>query len=338
VGILFVRSLLTSSLWMAFLCRPDTDLAKSVTAITNKMPITEIIRTALIMADSTPVSPIDAANATYTRVFWISVCVVFGLTIATAVATAILGVWFWNSGNKVQELVQADADSRIQNADDKAIAAIQATKQANATADILRKNLDALAANSFEPTAYLSPGNGPTPEFHLPPDVDAATVIEPNTVITFLGSNALLTNKFPYPAIKQLDQSIVVIERDSLGVYVSARIYNEDGVQVCTIAKNMLVNNDKDRFRIVHDKPNRLVLSNRENNQILLDVEFINEHCVRFLGDFYMRDKVHVVITDGWVSVGDGNNRHSDVTTVNMSAGLKYLPSRLVKGAFRVSF
>jgi hypothetical protein len=186
-------------------------------------------------------------------------------------------------------------------------------------AERLRISLESVTSNTFEPAAYLTPGNDPTPS------VDILGIrkdlITPSTIIGLLGSQHLVMTKLPFAVLLKDHIPQMIVERDSMGVYISAKLYDESGSRViCTINKTLLINNDNNRFKIKHDSPNRLVLINRDDNSTVIDVEFVNSLFLRILGDFYMRDGVHVVISKASVDFDNGNFVVNGVTLEGSSA------------------
>jgi hypothetical protein len=85
---------------LAFRIIAHTPIA--IAAIENKANV-------MFIANSQPSSPIETAATAHTRLFFLYV----GVLVVAALATAVLTVLVWRSGNKYTDAIRADAEARI---------------------------------------------------------------------------------------------------------------------------------------------------------------------------------------------------------------------------------
>jgi hypothetical protein len=137
-------------------------------------------------------------------------------------------------------------------------------------------------------TGALVPGDRPSPNA---PTTRNRPQIPESAMRVFIGSSLIWTEtrEFPRVIIRQGQEDMLTIEKADGGFVVSAKVFNKDGKIVCQITNNRFDLNTKTVFRIDRPSPSQLVVIDDEARMVL-DIDFINPHTVRILGDFYLRD------------------------------------------------
>lgn len=168
---------------------------------------------------------------------------------------------------------------------------------------------DAEVADTKENVNLLVPGTGTTPT--LPANVE----IPDEAVLVYLGNSLHWTTTFPHAVIEQETEvayqtlagikheteKMILIERDGLNVFVTAKFFDHNGDIICEILKNRFHQNDANVFRI-ESTPHRLVVIDKEG-RTALDLEYVNERCIRLLGDFHYRYGYRVIIRPDWQEI-----------------------------------
>ena len=172
----------------------------------------------------------------------------------------------------------------------------------------------------------LTHGNGPTPpvkfptvpiEFNYKP-----AVIPDSAMILFLGNAVAWTSTFPHSVITQAGEDLITINRSNDGIVISAKFFDKTGKIVCEIVDNAFHLNNNNVFRMERP-PHGLKVFNDEA-RCVLEVDFINEHAVRFFGDFYLRNGLHVIMTPDQFRLGAGD--FSGNIMGGNSGGAVYIP------------
>jgi hypothetical protein len=155
---------------------------------------------------------------------------------------------------------------------------------------------DARASN------VLTHGSGSTP----PVEFLGKPVMPPDSaMIMFFGNAVAWTSTFPFSVIKQADEDVITINRNNDGIVISAKLFDRTGKIVCEIVDNAFHLNPNKLFRM--DKPPHGLRVFNDEARCVLDIEFINERTVRFFGDFYLRNGLHVVMAPTQLLLGDGD-------------------------------
>jgi hypothetical protein len=141
----------------------------------------------------------------------------------------------------------------------------------------------------------LIPGDGEMPEL---PRVQQpyADEIRDSRFFVFLGRAIVCVDHFPFAIIRQLDESMISLDREGHALALSAKFFNEAGKIVCEIVRNELHFNEKNIFRIERASPQQFSVLDDEARQVI-SVEYINARAVRIIGYFFLRNGLLVHIS-----------------------------------------
>lgn len=142
----------------------------------------------------------------------------------------------------------------------------------------------------------LTPNNKPTPP-------NPCGSIPPNALVLFLGDSASYTTAFPHTVIEVGQEQILIINKEKDKITLSAKLFSRDGKIVAELKDNKFFINPNNYFRI--DRPNfhTLIVYDQEAKQIL-NVEYINPSVIKFLGIFYLPNRLPIIINEDWQEFG----------------------------------
>jgi len=141
--------------------------------------------------------------------------------------------------------------------------------------------------DSGSESTNLVPGSAPTPPTRYP--------IPEQALAVFLGNSLSFASSFPHVVIEQGDEPLISIDREKGGLVFSAKFFSENGEIIAEIVKNRFFLNASNYFRIERRR-NRLTVFDKQA-RITVDVTYLNKSAVLILGDFYLRNGLHVIIT-----------------------------------------
>jgi hypothetical protein len=162
--------------------------------------------------------------------------------------------------------------------------------------------------------SYLVPGTGPMPweprfVIDAPPEEDLSKAkatgdypitdeIPDSAIRLYLGPLMTWTAKFPYTAIAQGTENMIMLDRSrNSGVVLDAKIFDREGTVICDIINNDITANSDKCFHIDRT-PNSVAVFDKQDNKVLA-VTFINPHAIQISGDFYLRNGYRVQLGEG---------------------------------------
>lgn len=147
------------------------------------------------------------------------------------------------------------------------------------------------AAKEEEKTAnLLTPGGARTPDLSMWGDD-----LPSGAYIVLLGQHVAWTESFPFTIVRQAGEPMIVVDLKNGELALSAKFFNPDGTIVCEIEDNQIHLNKGQYFRIVRESPHELTVINHQGRP-MFTIDYLNERCVRVLGDFHLRGGFRVVI------------------------------------------
>lgn len=158
-------------------------------------------------------------------------------------------------------------------------------------------------------SGVLIPNNKPTPP-------NTCGTIPPHTLALFFGNSVAYTNSFPHTVIEVGDKQLLVINKESEKITVSAKFFNRDGKIVAELKDNKFDINPNNYFRIERPNDHILIVYDQQATQIL-NVEYLNPSVIKLLGIFYLPNRSPIIINEDWQTYGGikmsgncfGNNR-----------------------------
>ena len=135
---------------------------------------------------------------------------------------------------------------------------------------------------------FLLPGTSPTPPI--------MGQIPEGSIAILLGDTVTSNSSFPHVVISQSDEPMLTLGVEANRLWVSANFFSEDGEIVAKIVKNKVyVNKANMTYWMREQTASHLTVFNKQN-KIVIDVSYLNPSAVSILGDFYLRNKLPVVI------------------------------------------
>lgn len=157
---------------------------------------------------------------------------------------------------------------------------------------------------------WLIPDNKPTP-------IALTCKIPVNGIAVFFGNNAAAyVTEFPHTVIQLENKQLLIINKHDKRIIISGKFYSRDGKLVVEILPdNAYWVNPNDYFRIDRPDRHKLVVFDREGNQIL-NIEFINPQVIKIMGEYYLPyqkissvELPHLVINEDFVQIGNFKHR-----------------------------
>lgn len=153
-------------------------------------------------------------------------------------------------------------------------------------------------------TGFLIPANDPSPS--LPNGWPAPT----NFITLYLGNSASVNCWLPHTVINFHGQPILAINTNSAGLYVSAKIYGENGNMVCMLESNRFTINPSNFLtRLMPDK-STLIVHDRSDVEVL-NMRYLNPHAISLNCRLKLPDGREIVI-----SPTEGDFSHHLVTAM----------------------
>ena len=232
-----------------------------------------------------------------TAAFWGAI--VFGIL------AVLVGAWWAWYNNRIDDQIDALRTAR----DNQKQAAIEAGIAA-ATGPIPKNS------------GVLVPDNQPMPVIRQgvpdnidswPPDMQASIRARANEIAEsdapptatrlYLGNAHTWTETFPLVVMGQGDEDMIVLKREGDLLKLCAAFFDSAGKLLCEIVDNQFKTNPQNTWRIENTK-HRLKVFNDER-KVVVDIEFINNHAIRILGDFYLRRGFHAEINANSMRLGE---------------------------------
>lgn len=147
--------------------------------------------------------------------------------------------------------------------------------------------------------------NAPSPHVLVPPPGIVPLNLGPlpaqnAQLLVYLGPNLHWITNFPQDIVQQqrVDngpiEPMLTLSKDDDGILVSGIFFDKDGLVLCKLDNNEITYG---RHILEAKKTDHsLVVFDKENFRVI-DIEYIDERSIRVLGDFYLRDGYHVVLT-----------------------------------------
>ena len=127
--------------------------------------------------------------------------------------------------------------------------------------------------------------------------VTPSPAIPKDAVQIFLGATLVWTEDFPYTVLAQGDEKMMVIDRAGSGILLSAKFFSADGTVVGEVVKNRVILNEANLWGARTERTaNRITVFNKKA-EMVFDIEYINEHAIRILGAFFLRNGARILIT-----------------------------------------
>ncbi|SRR5216684_702009 len=140
-----------------------------------------------------------------------------------------------------------------------------------------------------EETEYhglLKPADEPMPD-------NPCREIPSNALTIFLGNSAAYSSKSPHTVIEIKGKPVLSFERIGQEIAVNAQVFSKDGRIVAEIKRNEFFINPNNYFRRERPDAHSLRVFDQTGRNVL-DVRFINQRAIRFLGIF--NHPVHEVL------------------------------------------
>lgn len=152
----------------------------------------------------------------------------------------------------------------------------------------------------------LVPANEPMPT------IDARTPIRDpipaDAIRVFLGATLFWAQNFPITAIDFRGRKLIVISRNLKGATISADFFGENGNIVASISSNRFTINHLNHFSKERPDRSTLIVKDQQNVEVL-NVRFVNSHCIRLLGHLRIPGCPDVIMTTNTLSF-NGNIWH----------------------------
>lgn len=147
-----------------------------------------------------------------------------------------------------------------------------------------------LANEETNRRGVLVPGTGANPKFDW--DTKFMGEIPENAMYVCMGNSIAWSAGERLVALAeegekgQPDEELITITRQPDGIMIQTRIFDETGSGACLIEDNQFTGGSDPVFSMKRPTPQSLIVLNRKMKP-MLEFEFVNNHTIRILGDFY---------------------------------------------------
>jgi hypothetical protein len=153
--------------------------------------------------------------------------------------------------------------------------------------------------NFSENQGAISPGEEKTPDL---PDTIPQQVVASSGFI-FIGKMIVWSPFFPFSAIRQQGEDMISLSLQGQDILVSAMFFDVDGKIVCQIINNKFYLNPNNYFRSERTAHSLRVFDNEARETLF--VNYLNPRAIQIFGDFYLRNKTHVILRKDYTSIGN---------------------------------
>jgi hypothetical protein len=136
----------------------------------------------------------------------------------------------------------------------------------------------------------------------LPSPVSSNCPIPKGAVAIYLGNSVSVVTKFPHVIFRVHSEDVFVIDRDSAGLLVSFRVFDDRGNAVARLERNTFVAMNPTTHVERPSRSNLIVLDERGTK--VLDVQFLNPQAIKVTGLLRYPGVDPVVISEKYLGMG----------------------------------
>jgi hypothetical protein len=116
-----------------------------------------------------------------------------------------------------------------------------------------------------------------------------------NKETLYFAGGAATDMMFPFSVLRVRGKELIVLDKDSKGFYITAKIFDDRGDLIANIMKNKFTATYA-ASRIVSSKSNLIVYDHRDDMAFF--VRFTNKHSIEIKGNFYSPDGIKIEVDE----------------------------------------
>ncbi len=136
----------------------------------------------------------------------------------------------------------------------------------------------------------------------LPQPVSSNCPIPSGAVALYLGNTVSVITEFPHVVFRAGGEDVFVIERDSAGLLISFRVFDDGGNMVARLERNVFIAINAASHVERPSRSNLIVFDDRDTK--VLDVQFLNPQAVKVTGILRYRGADPIVISEKYLGRG----------------------------------
>jgi len=136
----------------------------------------------------------------------------------------------------------------------------------------------------------------------LPPPVSSNCPIPKGAVALYLGNTVSVITAFPHVVFRVHGDDVFVIERDSSGVLVSFRVFDDVGNAVARLERNTFAAMNS-ASHVERPSRSNLIVFDDQGTKVL-DVQFLNPQAIKITGILRYPGVDPIVISEKYLGIG----------------------------------
>jgi hypothetical protein len=136
----------------------------------------------------------------------------------------------------------------------------------------------------------------------LPSPVSRNCPIPKGAVAIYLGNSASVVTKFPHVVFRAHSEDVFVIDRDSAGLLISFKVFDDRGNAVARLERNIFLAMNPTSHVERPSRSNLIVFDDRGSK--VLDVQFLNPQAVKITGLLRYPGVDPVIISEKYLGTG----------------------------------